>query len=67
VAEPDQRMAAEVRDLERDLSRGQLARKPLAEDVGGRERRRVLDGREQPFEVEPPRRVVVLNRESLCQ
>jgi hypothetical protein len=67
VAEPDQRMAAEVRDQERDLPRGQLARKPLAEDVGGGERRRVLDGREQPFEVEPPRRVVVLNRESLCQ
>jgi hypothetical protein len=53
VAEPDERVAAEVRDEERDLAGVQLARKALAEDVGRGERRSVLDGREQLREVEP--------------
>jgi hypothetical protein len=53
VAEPDERVAAEVRDEERDLAGVQLARKALAEDVGRGERRSVLNGREQLREVEP--------------
>ena len=47
VAEPDQRVAAEVRDEKRNLAGVQFARKPLAEDVGSGERRSVLNGREQ--------------------
>jgi hypothetical protein len=53
VAEPDQRMTAEVRDEERDLAGVQLARKPLTEDVGRGERRSVLNGREQLRDVQP--------------
>ena len=53
VAEPDERVAAEVGDEERHLARVQLARKPLAEDVGSGERRSVLDGREQRREIQP--------------
>ena len=53
VTEPDERMAAEVRDEERHLARAELAREPLAEHVGGGERRGVLDGREQLREIQP--------------
>jgi hypothetical protein len=53
VAEPDQRVAAEVRDKERNLASVQLARKTLAEHVSRRKRRSVLDGREQLREVQP--------------
>ena len=53
VAEPDQRVAAEVRDEERNLAGVQLARKTLAENVGSGERRSVLNGREQLRKVQP--------------
>jgi hypothetical protein len=53
MAEPDQRVAAEVRDEKRHLARVELARQALAEDVRRRERRRVLDGREQLRDVQP--------------
>jgi hypothetical protein len=53
VAEPDERVAAEVRDEERHLASVQLSRKPIAEHVGSRERRSVLDGRQQAREIQP--------------
>ena len=53
VAEPDERVAAEVGDEERHLAGAQLARKALAEDIGRGERRSVLNGREQRREVQP--------------
>ena len=52
VAEPDQRVPAEVRDQERDLVGVQLVGKALPEHIRGRERRGVLDGRQQLCEVE---------------
>jgi len=53
VAEPDQRVAAEVRDEERNFAGVELARKTLAEDVSRGERRSVLNGREQLRQVKP--------------
>ena len=55
MAEPDERVAAEVRDEEGDLARAQEARKTLPEHVGRGEGWRVLNGREQRPEVQPRR------------
>ena len=63
VAEPDERVAAEVRDEERHLPGVQLARKALAEDIGSGERRSVLNRREQLHKVEPHRGGVLHQRE----
>ena len=52
VAEPDERVPAEVRDQERDLVGVQFVREALPEHIRGRERRGVLDGRQQLCEVE---------------
>jgi hypothetical protein len=53
VAEPDERVAAEIRDEKRNVAGVQLARKPLAEDIGSGERRSVLNGRKQLRNVQP--------------
>jgi hypothetical protein len=55
VTEPDERSSAEVGDEEGDLARTQLLPEMLAEHVGGGDRGRVLDGREQFPEVQPCR------------
>ena len=64
VAEPDQRVAAEIRDEEGNLARTQCLHQALAEHVGGSDRGRVLDGRKQLPEVQS-RRVLVRHRPSL--
>jgi hypothetical protein len=46
VAEPDERVAAEVGDEEGYVARAQHSRKALAEDIRRGERWRILNGRE---------------------
>ena len=52
MAEPDERPAAEVRDEKRDLRGAERVREALGEDVGRRDRRGVLDGCEQPHQIQ---------------
>ena len=47
VAEPDQRPTAEVGNQQRHPGRAESLCEALAEDVGGGDRRRILDGHEQ--------------------
>ena len=55
VAEPDERMTAEVRDQERQLTRTERGGQTLAQDIHGGDGWRILDGREQRAEVQPRR------------
>ena len=52
LPESDERLAAEVRDEERDVGRAQRVGELVSEDVGGRDRRRILDRAEQSRKVE---------------
>jgi hypothetical protein len=47
VAKPDQRPTAEVGNQQRDPGCAERLCEALAEDVGGGDRRRILDGHEQ--------------------
>jgi hypothetical protein len=55
VAEPDECVAAEVRDEERQLAGTERVGQALAQDVDGGDGRGILDGREQRAEVQPRR------------
>jgi hypothetical protein len=52
VAEPDQRPTAEVGNQQRHLRRAERVGEALAEDVGGGDGRRILDGHQQFGEIQ---------------
>jgi hypothetical protein len=55
VAEPDECVAAEVRDEEREFAGTERAGEALSQDIDSGDGRSVLDGREQRAEIQPRR------------